>query len=89
MIYNDPLREFRPGPVPHLRDLVPQVALPLHPQKSLFDFARAKNIAAGSKAQVNFTISQCLIGGWRRAWGQMGPGQLPGYTDENSYRGVW
>jgi hypothetical protein len=38
------------------------VALPLHPQKSLFDFARAKNIAAGSKAQVNFTISQRLGG---------------------------
>lgn len=35
-----------------------QVALPLHPQKSLFDFARAKNIAAGSEAHVNFTISQ-------------------------------
>eukprot|EP00435_Cladocopium_sp_Y103_P034622 s2698_g9.t1 len=35
-----------------------QVALPLHPQKSLFDFARAKNIKAGSKAHVNFTVSQ-------------------------------
>ena len=46
-----------------------QVALPLHPQKSLFDFARAKNIAAGSEAHVNFTISQRLSGG-------TGPGQL-------------